>query len=89
MIRISIPTLTEERRKQFVKIVHSATEDSKVAVRNIRRDAVQQTKSLTSGKEISEDEERRANQELDALSRKFVDEAEKIGKAKELEVLEV
>jgi len=89
VIRISIPSLTEERRKQFVKIVHSATEDSKVAVRNIRRDAVQQMKSLTAGKEISEDEERRANSELDALSRKYVDEAEKIGKAKELEVLEV
>ena len=89
VIRISIPTLTEERRKQFVKIVHGATEDSKVAVRNVRRDAVQRMKSLTSSKEISEDEERRATQELDALSRKYVDEAEKIGKAKELEVLEV
>ena len=89
VIRITIPTLTEERRKQFVKVVHGATEDSKVAVRNIRRDALHQTKSLTSKKEISEDDERRAAQDLDALTKKFVDEAEKIGKAKELEVLEV
>ena len=89
VIRIQIPTLTEERRKQFVKIVHSATEDSKVAVRNIRRDAVQQTKGLTASKAISEDEERRANHDLDALTKRFVDEADKIGKAKELEVLEV
>lgn len=89
VIRISIPTLTEERRKQFVKIVHSATEDSKVAVRNIRRDALHQTKNLVTKKEISEDDDRRATQDLDALTKKFVDEAEKIGKAKEVEVLEV
>lgn len=85
VIRITIPTLTEERRKQMVRTVHSTTEDSKVAVRNIRRDALHQAKELG----VSEDEGRRATQELDALTKRFVDEAEKIGKAKEHEVLEV
>lgn len=85
VIRITIPTLTEERRKQMVKIVHSTTEDSKVAVRNIRRDALHQTREQGA----SEDEERRATQEMDNLTKRFVEEAERIGKAKEQEVLEV
>lgn len=85
VIRITIPTLTEDRRKQMVKVVHSTTEDSKVAVRNIRRDALHQTKE----QRVSEDEERRANQEMDTLTKRFVEEAERIGKAKEQEVLEV
>lgn len=89
IIRISIPTLTEERRKQLVKVVHSTTEESKVAVRNIRRDALHQAKDLGNAKEISEDDERRAGSDLDSLTRKYVDEADKIGRAKEQEVLEV
>jgi ribosome recycling factor len=89
LIRISIPALTEERRKQMVKQVHTNVEDSKVAVRNIRRDALQSAKSLMTKKEISEDDERRAQHELEALTKKYVDEADKIGKAKEQEVLEV
>jgi len=89
VIRINIPALTEERRKQMVKVVHSNVEESKVAVRNIRRDALQSTKNLTTKKEISEDDERRAQHELEALTKRFVDEADKIGKAKEQEVLEV
>jgi ribosome recycling factor len=89
VIRLSIPTLTEDRRKQLVKVVHSTTEESKVAVRNIRRDALHQTKELASKKEISEDDERRAGGDVDALAKKYVDEADKIGKAKEQEVLEV
>jgi ribosome recycling factor len=89
VIRISIPTLTEERRKQLVKVVHSTTEESKVAVRNIRRDALHHAKDLASRKEISEDDERRATQDVDLLAKKYVEEADKIGKAKEQEVLEV
>ncbi len=89
VIRINIPMLTEDRRKQMVKIVHGTTEDSKVAVRNIRRDALSQAKELASKKEISEDDERRASQEVETVTRKYVDEADRIGKAKEQEVLEV
>lgn len=89
VIRLTIPALTEERRKQMVKMVHGHVEDSKVAVRNIRRDAMQSLKSLVSNKEISEDDERRAQAELETLTRKYIDEADSIGKAKEREVLEV
>ncbi len=89
VIRISIPALTEERRKQLVKIVHSTTEESKVAVRNIRRDALHHAKDLVTKKEISEDDERRAQHDVDNLAKKYVDEADRIGKAKEQEVLEI
>ena len=89
VIRIAIPPLTEDRRKQMVKVVHSTVEDAKVAVRNIRRDSMHSVRELFSEKLISEDDERRAEQQLDDLTRKFVDEADKIGKAKEHEVLEV
>lgn len=89
VIRIGIPALTEERRKQLVKLVHGHAEEGKVAVRNIRRDAVSQIRDLMSEKLISEDEERRAEQQVDDLSKKFVDEADKIGKTKEHEVREV
>ena len=87
VIRLNIPQLTEDRRKQFVKQVHGMAEDAKVAVRNIRRDAVQQIGKL--GGEVSEDDERRGNQQLDEVSKRYTDEAEKIGKAKEQELLEV
>jgi ribosome recycling factor len=89
VIRLAIPALTEERRKQLVKTVHQYTEDSKVAVRNIRRDAMDHVRKLLSDKQISEDDERRAEHQVDELTKKFTDEAEKIGKAKEHEVLEV
>lgn len=88
-IRINIPPLTEERRKQFVKLVHSQVEDSKIAVRNIRRDALNQIHKLTADKQISEDEERRAGTQLDDIVKRHIEEADKIGKAKEHEVLEV
>jgi len=89
IIRLAIPALTEERRKQMVKIVHSTVEECKVQLRNIRRDSMQQLRDLLTKKEISEDDERRAVQDLDSLTKKHSDEADKIGKAKEQEVLEV
>jgi ribosome recycling factor len=89
LIRLAIPPLTEERRKQMVKTVHATVEEGKVAIRNIRRDALQHARDLLAKKEISEDDERRALQELDSLTKKHVEDAEKLGKAKELEVLEV
>jgi ribosome recycling factor len=89
VIRLAIPALTEERRKQLVKTVHQFTEESKVAVRNIRRDAMDHVRKLLSDKQISEDDERRAEHQVDDLTKKFTDEAEKIGKAKEHEVMEV
>jgi ribosome recycling factor len=89
VIRIAIPALTEDRRKQLVKLVHGHVEEGKVALRNIRRDAMAHVKELLSEKLIGEDDERRAEQQVDELTKRFVQEADKIGKTKEQEVLEV
>jgi ribosome recycling factor len=89
VIRIGIPPLTEERRKQLVKLVHNHVEEGKVAVRNIRRDAMSHVKELMTEKMIGEDDERRAEHQVDDLTKRYVDEADRVGKAKEQEVLEV
>ncbi len=89
VIRIAIPPLTEERRKQLVKVVHNYVEEAKVAVRNIRRDALAHLRQMMNEKLISEDDERRAQQQLDELTKRYIEEADKIGKAKEHEVMEV
>jgi ribosome recycling factor len=89
VIRIAIPPLTEERRLELVKVVRSKVEDSRVAIRNIRRDAISQVKELMQEKMISEDEERRAEQEIQDLTNAHVGQADEIGKQKENEVLEV
>lgn len=89
VIRIAIPPLTEERRKQMVKTVHNYVEDCRVAVRNIRRDGMAQVRELMHEKQISEDDERRAEHQLDDLTKRFIEDADKIGKAKENEVMEV
>jgi ribosome recycling factor len=89
VVRIAIPPLTEERRKQLVKLVHGHVEDAKVALRNIRRDAVTHVKELLSEKLIGEDDERRAEHQVDDITKRFVADAERVGRAKEQEVLEV
>lgn len=89
VIRLAIPQLTEDRRKQLVKQVHGQVEDAKVAIRNVRRDSMSDVREMMTSKMISEDDERRAEQKLDELTKRFVDEADKIGKTKEHEVLEV
>lgn len=89
VIRIAIPALTEERRKQLVKLVHGHVEEGKVALRNIRRDAMSSVKELLNEKMIGEDDERRAEQQVDELTKRFVSEADRVGKDKEQEVLEV
>ena len=89
VIRIAIPALTEERRKQLVKVVLGHVEECKVAIRNIRRDAMSDVKELMNVKEIGEDDERRAEHQVDDLTKRFVSAADSVGKAKEQEVLEV
>lgn len=89
VIRLAIPMLNEQRRKDLVKQVHTQVEDAKISVRNIRRDSMQQLKSLVSNKDISEDEEKRAQDQLETLTKKYVDMSDSIGKDKEAEVLEV
>ena len=89
VIRIAIPALTEERRKQLVKLVHQHVEDGKIALRNIRRDAIGHIRELTGERMISEDDERRGTGQIEEMTKKFVDEIDRIGKGKEYEVLEV
>lgn len=89
MIRVPTPPLTEERRKEMVKLVKSEAEDAKIAVRNIRRDANETLKKLVKDKAISEDEERRASDEVQKLTDKFVVDIDKLVAEKEKEVLTV
>lgn len=89
LIRIAIPPLTEERRRSLVRVVRAKVEEDRVALRNIRRDAVAHIKDLMKEKQIGEDDERRGEQQIQELTDRFVAEADKIGKQKEDEVLEV
>jgi ribosome recycling factor len=89
MIRVPTPALTEERRKEMVKLVKSEAEDAKIAVRNIRRDANEVLKKLLKDKAISEDEERRSQDEIQKLTDKSVSEIDKMVIDKEKEVLTV
>ena len=89
MIRVPTPALTEERRKEMVKLVKSEAEDAKIAVRNIRRDANEGLKKLLKDKAVSEDDERRAQDEVQKLTDKFVAEIDKLVVEKEKEVLTV
>ncbi|HEY0488027.1 MAG TPA: ribosome recycling factor [Telluria sp.] len=89
MIRVPTPALTEERRKEMVKLCKGEAEDAKIAVRNIRRDANESLKKLVKDKAISEDEERRASDEIQKLTDKFVLDIEKVVTEKEKEVLTV
>ena len=89
MIRIVIPPLTEDRRKQMVKTVHTKVEEAKIAVRNIRRDAISQAKEFKDEKMISEDDERRAETQIQEITNKFTARADEIGKEKERDVMQV
>lgn len=89
MIRVPTPPLTEERRKEMVKLVKSEGEDAKIAIRNIRRDANEHLKKLLKDKAVSEDDERRAQDEVQKLTDKFVAEIDKIMAEKEKEILTV
>ena len=89
LIRVPMPMLTEERRKEMVKLVKGEAEDAKIAVRNIRRDANEGLKKLLKDKAISEDDERRAQDEVQKLTDKFVAEVDKLVAEKEKEILTV
>jgi ribosome recycling factor len=89
LIRVPTPALTEERRKEMVKLCKSEAEDAKIAVRNIRRDANEALKKLLKDKTISEDDERRAQDDVQKLTDKFVSEIDKLVAEKEKEVLTV
>ena len=89
MIRVPTPPLNEERRKEMVKLVKSEGEDAKIAIRNIRRDANESLKKLVKDKAVSEDDERRASEEIQKLTDKFVIDIDKMTAEKEKEVLTV
>jgi ribosome recycling factor len=89
IIRLSIPQLTEDRRKEMVKVVHSKIEEGRVEVRNIRRDAHDMLRDLHRDKEISEDEEHNAQEDLQQLTDRFVAQAGVVGEEKEKELLEI
>jgi ribosome recycling factor len=89
LIRVPMPALTEERRRELTKVVKSEGETAKVAVRNLRRDANEHLKKLVKDKEISEDDERRAGDEVQKLTDKFVAEIDKLVQTKEAEIMTV
>ena len=89
VIRIPLPPLTEERRVEMTKLVRQEGENGKIAIRNIRRDAIHQNRGLLKEKEISADEEKGAEQELQQLTDQHINVIEEIVAAKEVEVLEV
>ncbi|NLW96365.1 ribosome recycling factor [Luteimonas wenzhouensis] len=88
-IRLNLPALTEERRRDLAKVVHGEGEDAKVAIRNIRRDAIQRVKELQKEKQISEDDERRAEDEIQKITDKAIKDVDEVVKAKEQELMAV
>lgn len=89
VIRLSIPQLTEERRKELVRVVRKRVEEGRVAIRNVRRETMEQLRDLTRNKEISEDEQKRALELLQKLTDRFIEESDRIARDKEAEVLEI
>ena len=89
VVRISIPTLTEERRRDLARLVGRKVEDGRVAVRNIRRSGVESFRTMERNKEISEDESRRAQGEVQELTNLYIGQMDEMEKAKEAEVMEV
>lgn len=88
-VRVSIPPLTEDRRKEYVKLAKKLAEDGKVAIRNIRRDAVQQVERSEKDKAITEDDKARGKKDADALTQRFEKTIDELTAKKEKEILDV
>ena len=84
-----MPALTEERRRELTKVVHRVSEEAKIAVRNLRRDANDHAKRLTKAKEITEDDERRSLDDLQKLTDRTIAEIDRLNTAKEAEIMAV
>ena len=89
MIKLVIPPLTEDRRKELVKVVHKKVEDGRVSVRNVRRDCLDELRKLQHDKQISDDDERRAQERLQKLTDRYIAEIDRHGQTKVQELLEV
>jgi ribosome recycling factor len=88
-VRVPMPALTEERRKDLIKVVHKEGENGRVAVRNIRRDAIQNLKDLLKQKKVAEDEERRAQDDVQKLTDRYIAEIDRLLQAKEADLMAV
>jgi ribosome recycling factor len=89
LIRLNIPQLSEERRQELTRVVHKRLEERRVAVRNLRRDALEEIKKAEKSKQISQDESRRAQEQLQKLTDSYIAVAEKIAQEKEKELMAV
>jgi ribosome recycling factor len=89
VIRVPMPPLTEERRRDLIKVVRHEAEDARIAIRNVRRDANDHLKKLLKGHEISEDDERRALEDLQKLTDRWIGEVDKALQAKEADLLAI
>ena len=89
VIRISIPSLTTERRTEYVKLLHQKMEESRVAIRNIRQDKMREIKTSFEGKTLSEDEKFKAEEDLQRLTDEFIGKVEELGKKKEQEIMAI
>ena len=89
MVRVPVPPLTEERRREICKVVRGDGEDAKVAIRNLRRDANEHVKKLEKAKEVSEDEQTRSEKEIQKMTDKYIAEVDQVVSNKEKEVMTV
>jgi len=89
MVRVPMPALTEERRKDLIKVVRHEAEDARIAIRNIRRDANSHLKDMLKKKEIPEDQERRGQDDVQKLTDRFIAEVDKLLTAKEQDLMAV
>ena len=89
VIRLNVPPMNEERRRDLVKSLHKKLDEHKVAVRNVRRDIHDKLREREKKKEVSEDELKRSTEKLQKLTDRYIDEMDKVGKTKEQEILEV
>lgn len=89
VIRLNLPALTEERRRDLVKVVHKRVEEGRVAVRNVRRDCMKDMKDFEKEKLISEDDLKRGEEELQEVTDKYIEKLKEVGDEKEVEIMEV
>jgi len=89
IIRVPMPALTEERRKELTKVVKSEAEDAKIAIRNIRRDANESVKKLVKDKVVSEDDERRSQEEIQKITDRYIADVDKMTQEKDKEIMTV
>jgi len=89
VIRIPIPPLTEERRKELIRVVHKRLEDARIALRNLRREGLERLRQAERNKEISQDQYTRASDQLQKLTDSFIEKVNTIGQDKEKEIMEV